>query len=421
MGVGLFSAMESIQKFRLTGRLLLEDGKMFCGLYHGKVSDSLGEVVFQTSMTGYQEILTDPSYAGQIVVFTYPHIGNTGVNQEDIEAQIPRLTGMIARELIFEPSNWRCEDTLPHFLEKHGIPALSRVDTRSLTNHIRKHGSLKAILYDASHIDDQDARKRLEKFDGLDKLNLANDVATKSPYLWEKTTHPLFAHTRQPLKSTYSKHVHIVRKPVCSPLVVVYDFGVKRNILASLCERGNRVKVVPPGTLVEEVDELGADGVVLSNGPGNPATFVPILDTIRQIASKKIPILGVCFGHQIIALAFGARVRKMAFGHHGANHPILANVNKKVSISSQNHNYCVDRSSLPKDIEVTHHSLFDRTVQGIRHRVFPIIGFQGHPEGSPGPQDSHTIFDDYQHLLCREDHDIKIPLQKVKNTKAAPG
>lgn len=363
--------------------LALEDGTVFEGVSVGAPGLSVGEVVFNTAMTGYQEILTDPSYARQLVTLTYPHIGNTGCTDQDDEASQAWAAGLIVREVPRRPSNWRSQVALPEWLQARGIQAIAGIDTRKLTRILRERGAQNAaLLAAASHDEVLDVERAIEaarKFPGLTNMDLAKVVSTTAPYRWSEGQLDLdrnaFAHAEPRFK------------------VVAYDFGAKRNILRMLAERGCDVHVVPAQTPASEVLAMRPDGVFLSNGPGDPAPCDYAIEAVRAFLQAKIPLYGICLGHQLLGLAIGARTMKMAHGHHGANHPVQDLDSGRVLITSQNHGFCIDEATLPANARVTHRSLFDGSNQGIALTDAPAFSFQGHPEASPGPQDVSPLFD----------------------------
>lgn len=359
--------------------LALEDGTIFHGLALGAEGASSAEVVFNTAMTGYQEILSDPSYADQMVTLTYPHIGNTGTNQADNESTQVHAKGLIVRDYSIIASNWRNEMDLDAYLKQHGVVAISDIDTRALTNLLRLHGSMNGCIMSGDGLDEQVAITSAKNFAGLEGKDLAKEVSCKQSYQWHEGTYDLS--TNQFNQSTLSNH-----KVVC------YDFGVKQNILRILKDLGCDLTVVPAQTPAAEVLAMKPDGVFLSNGPGDPAACDYAITACQALLDEKIPLFGICLGHQIMALAMGAETIKMKFGHHGANHPVENCTDKTVLITSQNHNFAMSEASLPKDLEVTHKSLFDGSVQGIKHKTQPAYGFQGHPEASPGPHEAKKLF-----------------------------
>ena len=358
--------------------LILEDGTLFSGRSVGSRGESVGEVVFNTAMTGYQEILTDPSYARQFVTLTCPHIGNVGVNADDDESRRVYAAGLVIRDLPLTLSNFRAEESLPVFLCRQGIVAISDIDTRKLTRLLRDRGAMNGCLQ-AGMIDPETALEKARAFPGLKGMDLAREVTTKTPYAWHEGVWRLEG--RKGLA------------PATRCRVVAYDFGIKHNILRLLAEHGCEIQVVPAETTGAEVLALRPDGVFLSNGPGDPAPCGYAIQAIREILAASIPIFGICLGHQLLALAAGARTLKMKFGHHGANHPVMDLVSGQVLITSQNHGFAVDPKGLPDTVRVTHRSLFDGSIQGIELLNAAAFSFQGHPEASPGPHDIQALFE----------------------------
>ena len=365
--------------------LALEDGTLFHGISIGVDGISSGEVVFNTALTGYQEILSDPSYTQQIVTLTYPHIGNTGVNSEDNESDSVRVAGLVIRDLPLVASNFRCEATLSEYLVEHNIVAIAEIDTRQLTRILREKGAQKGCILAGENISEADAIAAAKAFPGLDGADLAQVVSTAKPYEWLEGSWKLGEGHTKP--SEYPFHV------------VAYDFGIKRNILRMLVDRGCRVTVVPAKTTAAEVQAMNPDGVFLSNGPGDPGPCTYAIEAIKELQAAAIPLFGICLGHQLLALANGGKSLKMKFGHHGANHPVQDKRTQRVMITSQNHGFSVDEASLPECFEVTHISLFDGSLQGIEHKTTPAFGFQGHPEASPGPGDVASLFDHFIELI----------------------
>ena len=369
--------------------LALEDGTVFEGISVGAPGLSVGEAVFNTAMTGYQEILTDPSYARQLVMLTYPHIGNTGCTDQDDEAAQAWAAGLIVRDVPRRPSNWRSQVALPEWLQTRGIQAIAGIDTRKLTRILRERGSQNAaLLAAASHDEVLDVERAIEaarKFPGLKDMDLAKVVSTTEPYRWGEGQLDLDSNTFVRAEPKFK--------------VVAYDFGAKRNILRMLAERGGDVHVVPAQTPASEVLAMQPDGVFLSNGPGDPAPCDYAIEAIREFLEAKIPLYGICLGHQLLGLAVGARTMKMPHGHHGANHPVQDLDSGRVLITSQNHGFCIDEATLPANARVTHRSLFDGTNQGIALTDAPAFSFQGHPEASPGPQDVSPLFDRFVALM----------------------
>ena len=366
--------------------LALEDGSLFQGLSIGAEGNTLGEVVFNTAMSGYQEILTDPSYCRQIVTLTCPHIGNTGVTAEDDESEQIHASGLIIRNLPARHSSWRSQGGLVPFLLERELVAIAGIDTRRLTRLIREKGALRGCIATGPAIDSIQAIEAAQAAPGLAGADLARVVSTEAAYEWRESTWHCDA----------DAPAYELREEEELPYrVVAIDFGVKRNILRLLTDRGCRVRVVPAQTQVEEVLALNPDGIFLANGPGDPEPCTYAIETITSLLEHKLPIFGICLGHQLLALAGGARTVKMKVGHHGANHPVQDLASKQVLITSQNHGFAVDENSLPEHIRATHRSLFDGTLQGLAWKDRPVFGFQGHPEASPGPQDVLGLFDQF--------------------------
>jgi len=359
--------------------LALADGSVFVGRGIGAGGETVGEVVFNTAMTGYQEILTDPSYARQLVTLTYPHIGNTGCNPEDEESVAPMAAGLIVRDCPQSHSNWRAVESLPEYLVRNGIVAISDIDTRRLTRILREKGAQGGAILSGKEPSEDEAIERARSFPGMKGMDLAREVTTRQPYEWREGSWDL---DRCEWGDTDSvRHV------------VAYDFGIKRNILRMLADRGCRITVVPATTPAEQALALQPDGIFLSNGPGDPEPCDYAIAAIREFIARQVPLFGICLGHQLLGLAAGASTVKMKFGHHGANHPVQDLVSGQVMITSQNHGFAVDEKSLPKQLKATHRSLFDKSLQGIELTNAPAFGFQGHPEASPGPHDIAGIFD----------------------------
>ena len=372
----------------VTATLALEDGSLFHGISIGAEGIASGEVVFNTSMTGYQEILTDPSYAKQIITLTYPHIGNTGCNEEDNESDRVWAAGLVIRNLPLLASSWRSEQTLDEFLKQKNVVAIAEIDTRRLTRLLRDKGALNGCIISGVALDqhsDTVAVKNAREFPGIKGVDLAREVTVKEPYSWKSA--------QWKLGSGYAE----VQNPRYR--VVAYDFGVKRNILRMLSERGCEVTVVPAQTSADEVLAMKPDGIFLSNGPGDPEPCDYAIAAIRQFLTTEIPIFGICLGHQLLALACDARTVKMPLGHHGANHPVQNLADNSVLITSQNHGFAVDEKTLPDNLKATHRSLFDGSLQGIVRTDKPAFGFQGHPEASPGPHDVAGLFDHFIDLI----------------------
>ncbi len=365
--------------------LVLEDGTVFRGDSIGADGLSAGEVVFNTAMTGYQEILTDPSYARQIVTLTYPHIGNTGTNPEDEESAAVWAAGLVIRELPLRPSNYRNRKGLDDYLRERGIVAIAGIDTRRLTRILREKGAQNGCLMAGEGLDEAVALAQARSFPGLVGMDLAQEVSVREAYQWAEGTWEWNQGFREPSELRWH--------------VVAYDYGVKRNILRMLVDRGCRLTVVPARTPAAEVLALRPDGVFLSNGPGDPEPCDYAIRAIRELLEAGLPMFGICLGHQLLALAAGARTVKMKFGHHGANHPVQNLADGTVLITSQNHGFAADEASLPDTLRVTHKSLFDGSLQGIHHTGRPAFGFQGHPEASPGPHDAASLFDHFIQLM----------------------
>lgn len=366
--------------------LALADGTIFRGAAIGADGLSVGEVVFNTALTGYQEILTDPSYARQIVTLTYPHIGNVGVNTEDEESDVIWAAGLVIRDLSLLASNFRSQESLDEYLKAKGILGIADIDTRKLTRILRQTGAQSGCIM-AGDIDDQEALEAARKFSGLKGMDLAKEVTTGAAYPWQEHSWTL--------ESGYQ-----VQKPGEGKYkVVAYDYGVKRNILRMLVDRDCELVVVPAQTSAEEVLAMRPDGVFLSNGPGDPEPCDYAIKAIQEILETRTPVFGICLGHQLLALASGAKTTKMKFGHHGANHPVEDIENNVVMITSQNHGFAVDEGSLPENLIATHRSLFDGSLQGIHRTDKAAFSFQGHPEASPGPHDAASLFDHFIDLM----------------------
>lgn len=361
-----------------TAVLALEDGSIFRGVAVGAEGVTVGEVVFNTAMSGYQEILTDPSYFRQIVTLTYPHIGNVGVNDEDEESLAVMASGLIIRDLPKRASSWRAKESLDQYLRRSNLVAIADIDTRRLTRLLRTKGALSGCIVCGNEIDEAQAVAKAREFPGLKGMDLAKEVTTAHRYDWSEPSVQLDGETPE-----IEKRFH----------VVAYDFGVKRNILRMLVDRGCRVTVVPAKTSAADVLAHKPDGVFLSNGPGDPDPCDYAQQAIQEIIATGKPVFGICLGLQLLALASGAKTLKMKFGHHGANHPVQDLKTQQVMITSQNHGFAVSDENLPGHLEVTHRSLFDNTIQGISHKEKPAFGFQGHPEASPGPHDAALLFD----------------------------
>ncbi|WKJ91386.1 glutamine-hydrolyzing carbamoyl-phosphate synthase small subunit [Methylomonas montana] len=365
--------------------LVLEDGTVFHGISIGADGCSVGEVVFNTALTGYQEILSDPSYARQIVTLTYPHIGNVGTNGEDDESERVFASGLVIRDLPLLASSWRIEKTLPEYLREHKVVAIANIDTRQLTRLLRDKGAQRGCIMAGETVDVDAARQAIEGFPGLQGMDLAKEVTTAQSYVWTENVWQLGEGRSE--APNLNKHV------------VAYDFGIKRNILRLLANRGCRVTVVPATTPAEQVLAMNPDGVFLSNGPGDPEPCTYAIEAIKTILERKIPVFGICLGHQLLALASGAKTEKMKFGHHGANHPVQELATGRVMISSQNHGFAASADFLPANLKPTYVSLFDGSLQGLERTDCPAFSFQGHPEASPGPHDVESLFDDFIVLM----------------------
>ena len=371
-----------------TAIIVFADGKTFYGKGLGAEVTAVGEICFNTSLTGYQEIMTDPSYAGEIITFTFPHIGNVGTNNEDIETITPAARGAILREDITSQSSWRAAQHFNEWLKTHNLAGICGIDTRAMTRHIRDNGAPNAVIcHKADGKFDLDAlKKQAAEWPGLEGMDLAKEVSCTQTYTWDETNWDL--------ESGYGKQTN----PEFH--VVAMDFGAKRNILRCLASAGCKVTVVPGNTTAEDILKHKPDGVFLSNGPGDPAaTGEYAVPTIKTLLDKNIPVFGICLGHQMLALALGGKTEKMHLGHRGANHPVQDLMTKKVEITSQNHGFMVLPDSLPDDVEVTHVSLFDKTNEGIKHKTKPAFSVQYHPEASPGPQDSHYLFGRFMDMI----------------------
>lgn len=368
--------------------LVLEDGTVFTGTAIGADGLSVGEVVFNTSMTGYQEILTDPSYSRQIVTLTYPHIGNTGTNNEDVESNGVHACGLIIRDLPLVASSFRNQQTLSDYLKANNVVGIADIDTRKLTRILREKGAQAGCIMAGADLDEAKALAAAKAFPGLKGMDLAKEVTTDTAYQWRKGSWRLVGGLPSDTPAEELKYK-----------VVAYDYGIKQNILRMLVDRGCDVTVVPAKTPASEVLAMNPDGVFLSNGPGDPEPCDYAIEAIQQILKTDTPIFGICLGHQLLALASGAKTLKMKFGHHGANHPV-SNIEKgNVMITSQNHGFAADEATLPANIKVTHKSLFDGSLQGIHLTDKPAFSFQGHPEASPGPNDAAPLFDHFIELI----------------------
>ncbi len=383
--------------------LALADGSLFHGVAIGTDGMTVGEVVFNTAITGYQEILTDPSYRQQIVTLTYPHIGNVGANREDVESGAVHAAGLIIREVPRAKSSWRGEENLSNYLRRNKVVAIADIDTRRLTRILREKGAQNGCIM-AGRVDAQEALKQARTFPGLKGADLAQLVTVSKAYEWAEPGWKMGSESRFPTGS-YAGTAAKLKKSDSDPIflskkhVVVYDFGVKRNILRSLIDAGCRLTVVPAKTPAAEVLKLKPHGVLLSNGPGDPEPCTYAIEAAQEFMKKKLPVMGICLGHQILGLACGAKTVKMKFGHHGANHPVQNLKTGQVLISSQNHGFAVDETTLPKNVVPTYRSLFDGSLQGIERTDVPAFSFQGHPEASPGPHDVSPLFKHFMDLM----------------------
>jgi len=362
--------------------LALEDGTLFWGTSLGAEGETTGEVVFNTSLTGYQEILTDPSYFKQIVTLTYPHIGNVGVNTEDEESPHIMAQGLVIKDCPPLMSNFRAEKTLPEYLQEQNVVAIADIDTRKLTRILRNKGAQSGVIVAGENIDADDAVAKAKAFSGLKGMDLAQEVTTPETYVWTEGSWSL-GEGHADCSANNDFHV------------VAYDYGVKRNILRMIADRGCKLTVVPAKTPAEDVLAMNPDGIFLSNGPGDPEPCNYAIEAIQKVLTTDIPVFGICLGHQLLALASGAQTVKMKFGHHGANHPVQDMESKHVMITSQNHGFAVDGETLPSNLKATHKSLFDGSLQGISRTDKSAFSFQGHPEASPGPHDVAPLFDQF--------------------------
>ena len=372
--------------------LALEDGRIFRGKGFGARAEAAGEVVFNTSLTGYQEIFTDPSYAGQIVVLTNPHIGNYGTTPSDAEATRPYIEGLVTREFSPISSNWRSTEVADEYLERSGVPVIADVDTRAIVRHLRTHGVMRGVIASGENLNPDEMVSRARAIRKMDGTDLASVVTTKTVYEWDANEpRNLTGDALLPGENkTAEEHDKLH--------VVAYDFGIKQNILRMLTRENCKVTVVPATTSAEEVLAMNPDGVFFSNGPGDPEPLDYAIETVQKLKGKK-PIFGICLGHQIFGLALGGKTYKLKFGHHGGNHPIMNHRTGKVEITAQNHNFNVDPDSLPADVERTHTNLNDHTLAGLAHKTDPMFSVQYHPEASPGPHDSHYLFRDFRKMM----------------------
>ncbi len=369
--------------------LALEDGRIFRGRGFGALVERSGEVVFNTSLSGYQEIFTDPSYAGQIVVLTNPHIGNYGTSPSDAESARPMIEGLVTREFSTTSSNWRSTEVADEYLERNGIPVIAEVDTRAVVRHLRANGVMRGVIASGAGLDEAGLVAKARAIRKMDGTDLASVVSTRTIYEWTSS---------EPKNQTGDKLLPAAEGAGPEKHVVAYDFGIKENILRMLTREGCRVTVVPAATSAEEVLAMSPDGVFFSNGPGDPEPLGYAIENVQKLQGKT-PLFGICLGHQIFGLALGGKTYKLKFGHHGGNHPILNHDTGKVEITAQNHNYNVDPASLPADVEQTHTNLNDQTMAGLRHKTHPMFSVQYHPEASPGPHDSHYLFRDFRKMM----------------------
>ena len=366
--------------------LVLADGTTYHGWSFGAAGTTIGEVLFNTSITGYQEVLTDPSYRGQIVIFTYPELGNTGINLEDEEAKGPQIHGLIARSICYKPSNWRSTQSLPDYLKQYCIPGIFGIDTRALTRKIRMCGTMNGGI-STEILDKTELLEKVKVAPNMEGLNLVKTVTTPSVYEWFEPTHPAWEFN--PKAKDIIKDLFIV---------IVLDFGVKRNILRRLISYGCRVIVVPADITIEEILQYNPDGIFLSNGPGDPAVVEEGMKTVKALIASEKPIFGICMGHQILGRALGAETFKLKFGHRGINQPVGLQ-HKHVEITSQNHSFAIQPNSLPSTLEISHFNLNDQTVAGLRHKNLPIFSVQYHPEASPGTHDADYLFEQFVELM----------------------
>jgi carbamoyl-phosphate synthase small subunit len=373
---------------RTAAMLTLADGRVFSGLSMGATGEAFGEVVFNTSLMGYQEVLSDPSYRGQIVTMTYPLIGNYGLNAEDVEASRIFLAGFVVREDCPAPSNWRSRFSLHQYLRHHGIVGIAGLDTRALTRHLREEGAQTGII-STLDLNPKSLARRAAAYPTLDGRDLVREVTCSEPYGWTETTWSLSAGDRSPAGREDRQYY-----------VVAYDYGIKHNILRNLVRTGCRVEIVPAATPASDVLARNPDGIFLSNGPGDPAAVGYAIAETRKLLGRK-PIFGICLGHQILCLALGGKTYKLKYGHHGGNQPVMDLTTRKVEITAQNHGYAVDIDSMSGDVVCTHLNLNDQTVEGMEHRQLPVFSVQYHPEASPGPHDARYLFDRFVKLMAR--------------------
>lgn len=374
-------------------RLVLEDGSVWQGRSFGApVDQRLGEVIFNTGMTGYQEVLTDPSYSGQIVVMTAPQIGNTGINLEDDESRQIFLRAFVVREISPVVSNWRSELSLPQWLQDNNVPAITDVDTRALTRRIREQGTLKGVISTDESLNDAALVEAAQAWHGLDDIDLVKDVTTEESYHWVEGTDDEWEFRQW--------QVDAVKQAARQPHIVAYDFGIKRNILRRMATYGAKVTVVPASTSAEEVKALNPDGVFLSNGPGDPSALPYAVNAARELLAEELPMFGICLGHQIMGQAFGGKTYRLKFGHHGINQPVKEINSDRVEISTHNHNFAIDPATLPDDVEVNRVNLNDDCCEGMRHKHLPAMSIQYHPEAGPGPHDSDMLFVEFMNTMA---------------------
>lgn len=379
----------------MKAQLVLEDGRVFQGDGFGATGTRVGEVCFNTAMTGYQEVLTDPSYYGQIVAMTYPLIGNYGVNEADGESAHPQVKGFVIEELSEWPSNWRSQTSLPEYLATHGIVGLQGIDTRALTRHLRERGAMKSCLT-TEDLPVEEARRRALEGEGVVGMDYVRVVTTPEAYDWDPEDHE--SRRWEVARSAEAADPAGAALPPVRHHIVAYDYGLKRNILRRLRQHGFKVRVVPAGTTASDVLALDPDGIFLSPGPGDPSALDYVHRSVRELLGKK-PIFGICLGHQMLSHAFGGRTYKLKFGHHGGNQPVQDLATGRVDITAQNHGFAVDPDSLPPEVEVTHINLNDHTVEGLRHRTLPVFSVQYHPEAAPGPHDALHFFEQFGKLI----------------------
>jgi len=379
----------------MTAILVLEDGTIFHGQAFGAATTVVGEVVFNTSLTGYQEVITDPSYRGQMVCMTVPHVGNTGINSEDVESDQPQITALVVREVSPVVSNWRANETLHNYLERNGVPGISEIDTRALTRRLREKGVLHAALCTDGSMSAEQLLEKAKSWQGLDGRDLVQEVTCQEPYNWVDGTRVEW----QPVPAG-GEPAAVGDAPMNdAPLVVAYDFGIKHNILRRLTSHGLRLTVVPANTSAEDVLAMAPNGIFLSNGPGDPAGVPYASEAMRELLQSDIPTFGICLGHQIIGRALGGETYKLKFGHHGSNQPVSDCDTTNVQITAQNHNYAVDNAGLPENVEITHRNLNDETVEGLRLTDRPVFSVQYHPEASPGPHDADLLFERFAEMV----------------------